>query len=96
MSTDTNTLEDIDLESLISPYEEDNDPNKRSHIVSPPANTHIWQPGMTSQEMVDLARMTGQELVALCGHRWVPKLNPKGHDVCEPCSTEAMNVLGGI
>lgn len=61
-------------------YEETSDPDVRAHIVNPPKNLHIWQPGMTSKEMVSIARMTGQYLIALCGYSWVPKHNPEKFD----------------
>lgn len=80
----------------ISPYEETDDPSVRAHIVNPPKNIHIWQPGMTSQEMVDVARMTGQFLVALCGYRWVPKHNPEKFDACDICLSIAGEMMGGV
>ena len=77
-------LEQIKLEDVV-PYEDNNDPNHRTHIVHPPLNLHIWRVGMTSKEIVDTARLTGQEVVCLCGHRFVPKSNPDKYDVCDQC-----------
>ena len=83
---------DIAMED-IAPFEKGAPPHAKAHIVNPPANTHIWAPGMTMQEVVDIARMTGQEVVALCGHRWVPKLDPAALDVCETCLDRAHRLL---
>jgi hypothetical protein len=70
----------------LMPEEEPGDgQNARAHIVTPDMNTHIWEVGMTSADMVVVARTTGQELVALCGYRWVPKLKTENLDVCDTC-----------
>ena len=74
------------------PYEDDNDPNHRTHIVRPPENKHIFKLGMTAQDIVDVARVTGQEVVALCGHRFVPKSNPEKYDACKSC----MKIAGDL
>lgn len=79
----------------LNPYEEPTTPNTRAHIINPPKNTHIWQPGMETQEIADIARMTGQEVVALCGHRWVPRHDPAALDVCEACLDLAQRMIAG-
>lgn len=89
---------DVDLKEMVQPYD-DSDANAqtRTHIVNPPANTHIWQEGLTMQEVVDIARATGSEMVALCGYRWVPKRNPEKYPACEECvrvATEFMKAAG--
>lgn len=81
--------------TLDQPYESNNDPNHRTHIINPPMNTHIWRPNMTTQDVVDLARIKGLEVVALCGHRWVPKGDPKKYKRCEPCLDRAMELIRG-
>lgn len=80
----TSTLEVVDLEDLLA-YEEDNDSNRKTHIVNPPKNIHIWEPGMTAQDVVDIARATGQEVIALCDYRWIPRHNPEKFEVCKAC-----------
>ena len=58
----TETLEHTETEvvNLIDfmPYDESKDPDRRTHIINPPANVHIWQEGMTAKEIVDIARAT--------------------------------------
>lgn len=76
---DTSTIEDV------TPYETTENPDTKAHIVNPPQNTHIWQPGMTSQDIVNIARLKGYHVVALCGYRFIPRYNPDKHDACEPC-----------
>lgn len=70
----------------ILPYEDTNDGRHHmTHIVNPPSNLHIFTPDMSAQDIVDVARATGQQVVALCGYRWVPKRNPEKYDVCQVC-----------
>ena len=47
---------------------------------------------MSSQDIVDIARATNQEVVSMCGKRWVPKYNPEKFDVCPTC----MEIAGSI
>ena len=89
----------IENETDIIPFETDSgdDPNRKSHYINPLGNTHIDSRGdMTAQDIVDTARITGQEVVALCGYKWVPKYNPKNYPVCEHCARIAGDlILGG-
>lgn len=81
----------VDLE--IVPFDDtDSTSNTRTHIVNPPANVHIWQPGMSAQDVVDQARLNGWEVVALCEYRWVPKRNPDKYPMCDDC----MRIAGEI
>lgn len=80
---------DVDLMSIIAPYEKNQDPERKTHIVTPDLNMHIWQPGMSSRDVVNLARMSKKHVVALCGYRWVPVHNPADFDTCDPCIEEA-------
>ena len=91
----TDTLLEIVEDTELLPYEESDDPNRRTHIVNPPNNLHIWTPGMSAQDFVDLARLNGLEVVALCGYRWVPKHNPEKYDVCETCFKIASGLMRG-
>lgn len=86
------TLE-IDALDRLFEYEESDDPNRKTHIINPPKNIHIWREGMTAQDVVDIARATGQEVVALCGYRWVPKHNPEKFDVCDACMKIAGHLM---
>lgn len=93
-TTDTNLL------NMIAPYEEPDDPNHRAHVVNPcfpPENELRWGPNMSAQQIVDIARVTGTEVIALCGHTFVPKYNPDPLDACEACIKIAgllMNSMG--
>lgn len=92
----TTEIETTGLTEVV-PYEDTDDgADHLAHIVSPPENTHIWQPGMEAQDIVDIARATGQEVVALCGYRWVPKRNPDKYDACDPCVTIAGHIMRGL
>lgn len=70
----------------------------KAHYVNPPANTHIWREGMTMQEVVEIAKERGLELVALCGYVWIPQHDePYGLPVCERCSEiVADHMLDGL
>ncbi len=57
----------------------------KAHIVNPPLNLHIWQRGMTAQDIVDIARTTEQFVVALCGRKWTPRTSPDDCEACEIC-----------
>lgn len=88
--------ENLTITSLI-PYEDDGDvKNHRTHIVNPPMNMHIWEPGMDTREIVEIARMTDQFVVALCGYRWVPKRNPDKYDACSECMKIAGMIIGEV
>jgi len=93
--TEPETLEIIDLNDIVSPYEEDDDPNRKTHIINPAMNLEIQrQFGRmeTPQEIVNTARAFGVEIVALCGHRLIPVHNPENYDACEAC----MQIAGDI
>lgn len=91
----TDTLLEIVEDTELLPYEEDNDPNRKTHIINPPMNTHIWKPWLTSKDVVDIARLMGYEIVALCGYKWVPKHNPEEYDACEACIKVAGEIMRG-
>lgn len=78
------TLE-IHATTDLNPYEDTNDPTVRTHIINPPENLHVWEPGMTSQEVVEIARFRGLVIKALCGYVFIPKHNPDKFDVCKAC-----------
>lgn len=80
-------------EELI-PYDDTDDgKDHKAHIVNPPMNLHIYRRGMSPQDIVDTARLTGQEVVALCGYKWVPKRNPDKYDVCDVCMKIAEGIM---
>ena len=66
---------------------------KMRHIINPPANLHIFRPWMSAQDIVDIARVRGIEVVALCGHRWVPRHNPTNLPTCDDCVRIAGEIL---
>lgn len=55
------------------------------HVVTPPANLHIFKPHMSSQDIVDIARVRKLEVQALCGHRFVPERNVENLATCDEC-----------
>lgn len=76
----------------VVPYVEDDDPRRHTHIVNETDNLHIWRSGMGAQDIVDIARVRGIEVTALCGYKWIPQHNPEKYDVCEAC----MKIAGDI
>lgn len=94
--TEVITTPDIETIKEVVPYEDSDHPNRRTHIVNPPKNIHIWVPGMTSQDIVDIARAHSIMVVALCGYTWVPKHNPEKFDVCEICFKIAGDIMQGM
>ena len=46
------------VDESIIPYEETDDHPECFPTVNPPANLHIFQPGMEAQDIVDIARAT--------------------------------------
>lgn len=94
--SDTLTTPDVKYSTIdeFLPYEDTDDGNEHhAHIVRPPENLHIFQPGMGGQDIVDIARVTGQEVTALCGYRFVPKRNPEKYDACQTCMDIAGNIM---
>lgn len=88
-------IEQLNLEDVV-PYEDSEDPNTRTHIVSPPENKHITNGlKMSAQDIVDTARITGAEVVALCGYKWVPKHNPEMYPGCQACFKIAELLMSG-
>lgn len=91
----TDLAEKLDQDYHILPYEDlgsELKSSRRTHIINPPGNLHIWTPGMTSQDVVSIARLRGIEVVALCGYRFVPKRDPEKYDSCQECMDIAMNM----
>jgi hypothetical protein len=88
-------LADLELvETDILPYDESDSNDKLTHIINPAMNGHI-QRGvpMTAAEILFAARMENSEVIALCGHRFVPKHNPEKYDICQPCMDEANAII---
>lgn len=85
--------DDIKLE--VTPYDDKAPGDGKTHIVNPPLNQHIWIPGMTAQEIVDIARNTEQPVKALCGYTWVPKRNPEKYPACDSCVRIAHDLMRG-
>ncbi len=98
MSTDTieSTTIDISVEEVAVPFEDDGSNSENfAHIVNPPSNRHIWDGHMSSQEMVNYARINKKLIVALCGKTWVPKRNPEKHPACQTCFDIAAEIMSG-
>lgn len=88
--------EDVQTIEEVIPYADSDDPTKRTHIINPPKNLHIWREGMTAQDIVDIARASGQPVQALCGYIWVPVHNPDKYDLCEPCREIASQIMSNL
>lgn len=84
---DTSSLEDLVV------YEETDDPDTKAHIINPSMNLHIWQPGMSSQDIVNIARLRGVFVNALCGYRFIPRHDPDKHAACDPCLKAASDMI---
>ncbi len=85
MTLDIDTETDLSIE-VMTPYEDlDDGKNHYAHIINPPTNIHLWIKGMTTLEIIEIARMTNQKIVALCGYKWVPKRTPNKYPVCKSC-----------
>lgn len=89
------TRTDVVLEDVVS-FE-----IKKRHVVRPHENHHlevffkhrVWAE-VSAQELVDTARVQGIYVIALCGHKWIPTVNPVGMDTCDTC-VDMMNVIMG-
>lgn len=83
-----------------TPVPGNKEPDKR-HIVfgqlNPPVNTHIWRPGMSGQDMLDIAMVRGVEITALCGFKWIPQRGgpaTTGLETCDVCMDIAGKMAG--
>lgn len=95
MPVDLSPLIDVSTEEQIVPYEDlDDGKNHMTHIVRPYDNQQVsgWAT-MTAQDIVDMARMLGLEIVALCGYRFIPVRNPENYDACQQCVIIAGTIM---
>lgn len=96
---ETTEIEAIDLESMMNPFKDpsDADPNHRAHYVSLRDNPEFEKRfgNMNATELINTARFHGVEIIAMCGHKWVPQLEPGKFEVCSPCADVAYNRLSG-
>ena len=79
---------DVELVETLAPYDDTNDGKDHlTHIINPPMNSYHswWVPSLNAQEIVNIARVFGEEVTALCGYRWVPKRNPENYPPCQQC-----------
>lgn len=77
--------EKLEQEEII-PYEDSSDnSNAISHYVIGEDNRHIYEPPMTIEDVIDIARITGQHLVAICGAVVVPRYDPTTCPMCKAC-----------
>lgn len=84
MTTTQTEIEAVEIEELF-PFEDDFDPAARAHIVDNLTNAEVYGSGLSATDIVEMARLAGTEVVALCGYKWVPKRNPLNHSTCEKC-----------
>lgn len=89
------TIQDISIEELVAPYDDTDDGQEHfRHVVRPIENAHIDIDGVKMEGLVDLARMQGTFLVALCGYRWTPKRNPTKYPTCPACLERVEEIMG--
>ena len=75
------------IETDLLPYEDiDDGKDRKAHYVNEADNIHIWQPGMSPQDIIDAARLTGQWVFALCGYKFIPERDPQKYQVCSACA----------
>lgn len=80
----------------VMPYEDNDDPLHRTHVIRPEDNAHILEgASVGAQDIVDMARLTGQEVIALCGYRFVPKHDPEKYEACQACFKVAEHLMRG-
>ena len=92
MTVDTS----LDIKEELAPFTDTDDGEKHlSHIIHIVNNTHVWQQGMNAIDIIEIARLTGQELVALCGYRWIPMRDPRKYPACKICVDIAANIMIG-
>lgn len=89
-------FQDVETRGLeareVIPYVDDGK-DRLTHIINQADNTHIWVPPMTTQDIVDTARMLGEYVIALCGYKWVPLHDPEKYPVCETCINIANKII---
>jgi hypothetical protein len=96
MSTDTQASSFLELMTTTIAFDETDDGKQhQTHIINPPNNLHVYQPGMTSKDIVNLARMSQIFVVALCGYKFIPKRNPESHPACSACISIAVDLMRG-
>lgn len=88
-----------EVETIVDliPYEED-DGDHHTHIVRPTDNPHLddaADPNITGQDIVDMARLIGAEVTALCGYKFIPKHNPDKYPACQRCFDIAGLIMSG-
>lgn len=87
------TVEQSTIEAIEVDNQEEIAREKLRHIINPPNNIHIWRKGMSAQDIVDIARVKGLEVKALCGAEFVPTRNPE--DVKQTCNA-CLDIAGMI
>lgn len=90
----TETLDESITLTDIMPYEDTDDGNDHlTHMINETENLHIWQQGMSAQDIVDVARVTGQYVITLCGYKFVPLRNPEKYPACQACFDIARQIM---
>lgn len=95
MSMDTidKTAGQVDKDVIAYEETDDQTHERFTHIVNPPNNIHIWRDGMSAQDVVDVARVNGWPVRALCGKEWIPKYNPEKYPACPTCIEIAHQIM---
>jgi hypothetical protein len=90
-------IESVDLEQMLNPFKEPGDVDKdhKAHYVSLRDNPEFEKRfgNMNAKELINTARFHRVEITAMCGHKWIPELNPQSYPVCSACADIAYNRL---
>ena len=94
--TETTITSVVTEETEVPPPETSNrDPDVR-HMVNPAMNMDFQRKYgycEEAQDVVDIARVRGVEITALCGAKFVPTRSPEGLKTCDPCIEEAGRIM---
>ena len=90
-------IESIDLEQMLNPFKDDSTapPEHKAHYVALIDNPEFEKRfgNMNATELINTARFHRVEITAMCGHKWIPELNPKSYPVCSACADIAYKRL---
>lgn len=81
----TQTIHDTGVREVVETNDQTTEDDGKRHVIAWQDNLHIYKKGMTSQDIVDFARVNGVEVVALCGKIWIPSQQVAGRETCDPC-----------
>lgn len=98
----TTTMPETDVDTGLTVLDETQESTgtdipKKRHIVNPAMNVEFqnkYGRCEDAQEIVDVARVRGVEITALCGEKFIPTRNPAGLETCNACMDIAGQIMG--